>query len=187
MIELNQTKLSVIIPLIIFFLLSFSLYFFNISPTRNKVEILKEEIINRKLKINKVNDFILKSKDNDLVNKVIEENKKINSQIPLKSNTNQFLREIEKKIMKNNINLDNFYTQGSVKKDEYIQISIRLLFSGSYKDIINFFKDLESLERLYNIASLAITKNDKQELEIETLLHIYSFNQGGGSSSGHIK
>lgn len=175
MSNIKSRQLSVYTPIILCFLISLGIYYFNVEVTAIKIKKLESDIENKNKSLLKLNELAL----NPNKYKLLEENilaKKfeLNSMLPSKIELTDFLKNIELISEENRISLENVYPQDLIKSSEYIKIPINLLFLGNYQNIISFFNRIEKMDRLVTIDNLAIVKNKDDKLEVEILLYIYA-------------
>ncbi len=171
MFKFNQKKLVIMIIVVIVISSVNLIYFLHINPVLNKINHLEAKVQTKNKIIEEAQDF----KQSTLSDKGTKRDNKINLKIPEEVDLTGFLKKLGTLVEKIDI---NFRPKELIKTKEYIQVPILLTFSADYVIVKDFFIKLSNLNRLVRISDLQISKGEGQNLEVNTLINIYSMNSG---------
>ena len=114
------------------------------------------------------NDFLVRSlKDlalaennlqrlNDAIVETRREIKVLNEHIPNSAKIGEFLRQLDALIKEREITLESFHPLPVVKKKLFTRIPIRLTCRGTFVNIYDLLCDLETMNRLVDVETIAI-------------------------------
>lgn len=99
--------------------------------------------------------------------------------IPEKKELPSLLKELELMATRCNINLTNINASPPTDRTTHLEVTLSLAASGKYQDVLRFFRELTSAERLIIIRTASITPNgENMTLSIQAA----TFMRGGAGS-----
>lgn len=76
--------------------------------------------------------------------------------LPSEKETPELMRQIQKMARDNQLDIRSFKSQGTIKRDFYVDWPINIWVEGNYHNLATFFQSVGELARLVNISDLAI-------------------------------
>jgi len=163
--EENSTKREKILLLIITIILpAFLFYKFYYLTSKEKMNLLKEDIKKVELEIAKYEGFVKREKDITLRverrKKFLEEVKNI---LPTEKEIPQLLKNVSEIAKKHKLEILKFTPQAEQKRDYYDLIPFDMELKGHFYDITSFLNEIENLPRLVTLKNIEFLPQQKDE------------------------
>ncbi|WP_038055326.1 type 4a pilus biogenesis protein PilO [Thermodesulfobacterium hydrogeniphilum] len=156
----REKILTLVIVIILPLFLFLKFYYF---PTKEKIAILKKDIINLNFKIKRYQNLV---KKREILNKQLIQRKKflefVKNILPTEKEIPDLLKSLAYTAKRNNLEIISFKPVAEKFKDYYKEIPISIEFAGDFKDIINFFNDIENMARLIVLDRIEFKENNNE-------------------------
>jgi len=154
-------KQKALFNLAAYMLIAFGIYYFVILSTVNKIKEIRGNIISEKINFEKNISQEKNMSELSAEVKKIEPQMKKFSQIFINNNRElEFITQLENIASKHNVkqklSLQNLEADSADGTDYYFEVPIDLETSGTFKDIIDYMAELESLSYYININKINI-------------------------------
>ncbi len=168
----REKVLTLVIVIILPLFLFLKFYYF---PTKEKIAILKKDIINLDFKIKKYQNLV---KKREILNKQLIQRKKflefVKNVLPTEKEIPDLLKSLAYTAKRNNLEVISFKPVAERFRDYYKEISISIEFAGDFKDIINFFNDIENMARLIVLDRIEF-KESNNKLRVFTVFKTFQY------------
>ncbi len=170
-----STKEKVLVVIIIIVFPLFLFYQFYYVKVKDKINILKDDIKKLELEIEKYRQISQRFKilEAQLTQRreFLERIKKI---LPSEKEIPEILKKVSDLTKKNNLEVITFKPGKEISQDYYQIIPIEMTLQGRFKNVIEFFNDIESIERLI-VLNNATFKMEKGFLNVNTTFHTFKY------------
>jgi type IV pilus assembly protein PilO len=161
----------------IFIFVLYLFYKFYYLPTKEKIEILKNDIYKLDLEIKKYKRCIIKAEGlNEKIKKRKEFLNTITALFPAKKEIAEVLQRIFDTAKKNNLEILLFEPQKEIPKDYYKIVPLKVEFTGNFKNIINFLNEINNLPCLIALNQIDFRSTGKQ---LNVIATFYTFQYTG--------
>lgn len=83
--------------------------------------------------------------------------KQAEAMLPEQRATDDFLRELQHLATQRNLHLRRVQAQPMVHRQYYLEAPYKVLFDGSYGDLLRFYQDLKGMSRIVSVGHLTLT------------------------------
>lgn len=170
-----STKEKVLVVIIIILLPLFLFYQFYYVKAKDKINVLKEDIKKLDLEIEKYRQIAQKFKILEVqLNQRREFLEKIKGILPSEKEIPEILRKVSDLTKENNLEVITFKPGKEIPQNYYQIIPIEMVLQGGFRNLIKFFNDIESIERLI-VLNNATFKMEKKLLNVSATFHTFKY------------
>lgn len=170
-----STKEKVLVVIIVILIPLFLFYQFYYIKVKDKINVLKEDIKKLDLEIEKYKQIAQKFKILEVqLNQRREFLEKIKGILPSEKEIPEILKRVSDLTKENNLEVISFRPGKEISQNYYQIIPIEMVLQGGFNNVIKFFNDIESIERLI-VLNNATFKMEKKLLNVNAIFHTFKY------------
>lgn len=170
-----STKEKVLVVIIVILIPLFLFYQFYYIKVKDKINVLKEDIKKLDLEIEKYKQIPQKFKILEVqLNQRREFLEKIKGILPSEKEIPEILKRVSDLTKENNLEVISFRPGKEISQNYYQIIPIEMVLQGGFNNVIKFFNDIESIERLI-VLNNATFKMEKKLLNVNATFHTFKY------------
>lgn len=162
------TFISILAPLFLF-------YKFYYVQTKEKVNVLKEEVRKLELEIQKYEDMAKKTAILEIQMKQRQEFlERVKEILPSEKEIPDILRQISDLAKENNLEIITFEPNKEIAENYYNIIPLKMEIQGRFSSVMNFLNSIENLQRLIALNDIKFQVKNNQLNAVMTF-HTYKY------------
>ncbi len=159
---------SILVPLFLF-------YKFYYVPTKEKINVLKEEVKKLDLEIQKYEDMARKTAVLEAQMRQRQEFlERVKEILPSEKEIPDILRQISDLAKENNLEVITFEPDKEIPQDYYNIIPLKMEIQGRFSNVLNFLNSIENLQRLIALNNIKFQVK-KNQLNAVVTFHTYKY------------
>jgi type IV pilus assembly protein PilO len=159
---------SILVPLFLF-------YKFYYVPTKEKINILREEVKKLDLEIQKYEDMARKTTILEAQMRQRQEFlERVKEILPSEKEIPDILRQISDLAKEHNLEVITFEPEKEIPQDYYNIIPLKMEIQGRFSNVLNFLNSIENLQRLIALSNVKFQVK-KNQLDAVVTFHTYKY------------
>uniref|UniRef100_A0A7V5K431 Pilus assembly protein PilO n=1 Tax=Thermodesulfobacterium geofontis TaxID=1295609 RepID=A0A7V5K431_9BACT len=159
---------SILVPLFLF-------YKFYYVPTKEKINVLREEVKKLDLEIQKYEDMARKTTILEAQMRQRQEFlERVKEILPSEKEIPDILRQISDLAKEHNLEVITFEPEKEIPQDYYNIIPLKMEIQGRFSNVLNFLNSIENLQRLIALSNVKFQVK-KNQLDAVVTFHTYKY------------
>jgi type IV pilus assembly protein PilO len=159
---------SILVPLFLF-------YKFYYVPTKEKINVLREEVKKLDLEIQKYEDMARKTTILEAQMRQRQEFlERVKEILPSEKEIPDILRQISDLAKEHNLEVITFEPEKEIPQDYYNIIPLKMEIQGRFSNLLNFLNSIENLQRLIALSNVKFQVK-KNQLDAVVTFHTYKY------------
>uniref|UniRef100_A0A7C4NTT9 Pilus assembly protein PilO n=1 Tax=Thermodesulfobacterium geofontis TaxID=1295609 RepID=A0A7C4NTT9_9BACT len=159
---------SILAPLFLF-------YKFYYVPTKEKINVLEEEVKKLDLEIQKYENMAKRTAILEAQMRQRQEFlERVKEILPSAKEIPNILKQISDLAKMNNLEVITFEPEKEIPQDYYNIIPIKMVIQGRFSNVMNFLNSIEDLQRLIALNNIKFQVK-KNQLNAEVIFHTYKY------------
>jgi type IV pilus assembly protein PilO len=159
---------SILVPLFLF-------YKFYYVPTKEKINVLREEVKKLDLEIQKYEDMARKTTILEAQMRQRQEFlERVKEILPSEKEIPDILRQISDLAKEHNLEVITFEPEKEIPQNYYNIIPLKMEIQGRFSNVLNFLNSIENLQRLIALSNVKFQVK-KNQLDAVVTFHTYKY------------